>query len=150
MTPASQEGSAGSHSRAPTMASLPRGSFTTAERNPSNWERKRASRSAMLPWPSSGPKSDPPATTTRVGSPPVWESIILMRVGNLLHHGPHDGWHDGRHDSRRQRRACLHGLANDAQNLFPFRAHQGQPRSPHHLGTEAGLLHRQFYVLHQL
>ena len=55
------------------MASLPRGSFTTAERKVSNSSRKRSSRSAMVPRPRSGP----PATTTRVGSPPVWESIDL-------------------------------------------------------------------------
>src|SRR5437867_1042857 len=56
------------------MASLPRGSLTTAERTWSKRARKRSRRSAMGPVPSSGP----PATTTRVGSPPVWES--MMRI----------------------------------------------------------------------
>ncbi len=49
------------------MTSDPRGSLTTAERNVSCWSRKTASRSAIVPEPSSGP----PAITTRVGSPPV-------------------------------------------------------------------------------
>src|SRR6266498_2820337 len=70
MTPAAQLGSDGSHKRAPTTTSEPRGSFTTAERNWSYWSRKRANRSVNGPRPRSGP----PLTTSRVGSPPVCES----------------------------------------------------------------------------
>src|ERR1700693_1225076 len=75
MTPASLDGSEGSQSSAPTIASLPRGSLTTAERKPSKSLRKRSRRSVIGPRPRSGP----PATTTRVGSPPVCESITLTR-----------------------------------------------------------------------
>src|SRR5581483_8982302 len=70
MTPAAQLESQGSHSRPPTTTSDPRGSFTIAERNSSYALRNRASRSVSDPLPRSGP----PATTSRVGSPPVWES----------------------------------------------------------------------------
>src|SRR3954451_320018 len=75
MTPAAQPGSAGSTSSAPTMTSDARGSFTHAERKRSNSRPKRSRRSARLPLPRSGS----PSTTTRVGSPPVWESTTLMR-----------------------------------------------------------------------
>ena len=71
MTPAVFAESCGAHSSAPTSTSEPRGSFTTHERNVSNWSRNAAARSASGPWPRSGP----PAMTTRVGSPPVCESI---------------------------------------------------------------------------
>src|SRR5579863_10610174 len=71
MTPAAQAGSRGSHNNAPTMTSEPRGSFTIADRKLSCSVRKRSSRWVRGPWPRSGP----PLTTTRVGSPPVWESI---------------------------------------------------------------------------
>src|SRR5690242_12245004 len=70
MTPAAQLESQGSHSRPPTTTSDPRGSFTIAERNSSYALRNRASRSVSDPRPRSGP----PATTSRVGSPPVCES----------------------------------------------------------------------------
>src|SRR5262249_20143914 len=75
MTPATQGGWAGRHGRAPRMTSEPRGSLTRAARKASCRSRKMARRSAMLPRPRSGP----PATTTRVGSPPVCESITWMR-----------------------------------------------------------------------
>src|SRR5437899_1420335 len=84
MTPAAHERSAGFRSSAPTSTSEPRGSFTTAERNGSYSRRKRSSRSGVLP----APRSGPPPMTTRVGSPPVWESITWMRwisgIGPLL------------------------------------------------------------------
>src|SRR5206468_8367454 len=72
MTPAAHDLSTGSTSSAPTSTSDPRGSFTTAERNESCRSRKVLSRSATLP----PPRSGPPAMITRVGSPPVWESMI--------------------------------------------------------------------------
>src|SRR5262245_38142820 len=72
MTPAAHDLSAGSTSSAPTSTSDPRGSFTTAERNGSCRSGKVLSCSATLP----PPRSGPPAMTTRVGSPPVWESMI--------------------------------------------------------------------------
>src|SRR5438067_527202 len=83
MTPATHAGSAGSHSNAPTSTSEPRGSLTTAERNSSKSARKRDRRSLKLPRPRSGP----PATTTRVGSPAVWESMTWIRchVGMGIH-----------------------------------------------------------------
>ena len=53
---------------APTSTSEPRGSFTTAERKASCWVRNDSSFSAVVrPF-----NSGPPATTMRVGSPPVW------------------------------------------------------------------------------
>src|SRR6267378_2183889 len=75
MTPAAHVRSTGSHNRAPTITSDPRGSFTTADRKLSYWERKRSCRSAKGPVPRSGP----PLTTNRVGSPPVWESMTRIR-----------------------------------------------------------------------
>src|SRR5437868_7468132 len=79
MTPAAQPGSAGSTSSAPTITSDARGSLTHAERKRSNSQPKRSRRSARLPLPRSGS----PSTTTRVGSPPVWESTTLMRRMDL-------------------------------------------------------------------
>ena len=67
ITPAAHDGSTGWQSKAPTITSDPRGSFTTADRKLSWRSRKTAIRSAIVPSPSSGP----PAITTRVGSPPV-------------------------------------------------------------------------------
>src|SRR5579864_111509 len=55
------------------MTSDPRGSFTTADLKVSYRLRKHCSLSARPP----SPRSGPPLTTNRVGSPPVWESITL-------------------------------------------------------------------------
>src|SRR5215469_11996672 len=87
ITPAWQVGSCGWQSSAPTMASLPRGSLTTAERMWSKWLRKRSSRSWIGPLPRSGA----PDIMTRVGSPPVWESttrILFIQCQMLVgkHH----------------------------------------------------------------
>src|ERR1700758_314797 len=79
MTPAAHVRSTGSQSNAPTTTSDPLGSFTTAERKLSWYSRNRSSLSARAPLPSSGP----PLTTSRVGSPPVWESITLTRCHPL-------------------------------------------------------------------
>src|SRR6266498_376852 len=80
MTPAAQVGSHGSHSIAPTTTSEPRGSLTTAERNRSCSERKRARRSAIA----ARPRSGPPLITRRVGSPPVCESITrTLRIARM-------------------------------------------------------------------
>src|ERR1043166_1563442 len=70
----SHDFSCGSTSKAPTITSEPRGSFTMAERNRSCCSRKIFSRSAIVPRPSSGP----PLITIRVGSPPVLESMMLI------------------------------------------------------------------------
>ena len=58
-----------------TTTSLPRGSSTVAQRQASCSRASRVQRSAMLPWPRSGK----PPTTSRVGSPPVCESMTSMR-----------------------------------------------------------------------
>ena len=71
ITPHELAASCAAHKSAPTRTSEPRGSFTTHERNVSNRARKTCARSASGPVPRSGP----PATTTRVGSPPVCESM---------------------------------------------------------------------------
>ena len=63
-------------SSAPTITSEPRGSLTTAERKSS---KSLAEAVAGARPASRCPRSGPPATTTRVGSPPVWESMTLMR-----------------------------------------------------------------------
>src|ERR1017187_395753 len=57
------------------LTSDPLGSFTTAERKSSCFWRNRSSLEARA----SLPRSGPPLTTTRVGSPPVWESITCTR-----------------------------------------------------------------------
>src|SRR5579884_3542325 len=75
ITPATQDGSEGSQSKAPTTASDPRGSFTTADRNQSNSSRKTSNRLRSGPLPRFGA----PDITTRVGSPAVWESTNCMR-----------------------------------------------------------------------
>ena len=75
ITPAVFAGSCGVQSRAPTITSLPRGSSTVVARQVSCCCASRARRCAMLPVPRSGK----PSTTSRVGSPPVWESMIWMR-----------------------------------------------------------------------
>src|SRR5438094_6041464 len=72
MTPTPLLGPCGSLNSAPTTTSEPRGSFTTAERNQSYFDRNRCNLSASVP----GPKSGAPEITSRVGSPPVWESMI--------------------------------------------------------------------------
>src|SRR5580704_4012244 len=75
MTPAAHDGSVGSHNKAPTITSDPRGSFTSADRHASCSPRNFASRSLSGP----DPKSGPPLITTRVGSPPVCESTTCTR-----------------------------------------------------------------------
>src|SRR5580692_6650587 len=80
MTPAAQVGSRGSESSPPTMTSEPRGSLTIAERKLSCWVRKHSKRSTREP----GPRSGPPLTISRVGSPPVWESITRTRWRSLV------------------------------------------------------------------
>src|SRR5881394_1074425 len=77
ITPAAQERSEGSNKRAPTSTSEPRGSLTTAERQRSCCSRKTCQRSATVP----APRSGAPATTTRVGSPPVWLSTNWILRG---------------------------------------------------------------------
>src|SRR5947208_13423260 len=72
MTPAAHDLSLGSQSNPPTNPSEPRGSLTTAERKRSCCSRKTFICSATVP----PPRSGPPPMTTRVGSPPVWESMI--------------------------------------------------------------------------
>src|SRR5579885_758924 len=69
MTPPTHAGCSDSQNRPPTKASEPRGSFTTAERMESKLVRKRSRRVAI----------GPPASTMRVGSPPVWESTTRIR-----------------------------------------------------------------------
>src|SRR4051794_22335234 len=77
MTPAAQEGSTGGQSKAPTTGSEPRGSLTTADRNVSCKLRNRASRSGS----GAAGRTGLPASTTRVGSPPVCESMTSMTRG---------------------------------------------------------------------
>src|SRR5215468_4687302 len=77
MTPMSQLLSDGSQSSAPTIASEPRGSLTIAARQRSFLVRKTSSLCATVP----PPRSGPPSRTSRVGSPPVWESRIAIRRG---------------------------------------------------------------------
>src|SRR6185437_1750170 len=79
MTPAHARWFTGGSSSAPTMVSEPRGSRAMARRQWSCSSRKRARRSARVPMPRSGK----PPVMTRVGSPPVWESmksILCMRT----------------------------------------------------------------------
>src|SRR6185436_17763552 len=137
MTPAAASGSEGSHSSAPTMTSDPRGSFTTAERNSSCRDRKQARRSAMLP----APRSGPPAITTRVGSPPVCESITWIRCAAAAFISA---------DSRGcECRTILDRMADDGEDLLALGALDGQPRRPHDLRTKSGFGHRQLDVLYQ-
>src|ERR1043165_3128583 len=82
MTPVTHESSTGGHSNAPTTASEPRGSFTTARRKSSCLSLKRSSRAESGPLPRSGA----PLITTRVGSPPVCESITFIRRTGILSH----------------------------------------------------------------
>src|SRR5579871_3572755 len=80
MTPALAEGSVGGVSSAPISTSEPRGSLQTAARKPS-WPRLSTSTRSL-----SGPASaGPPSTTTRVGSPPVCESMTRMRCIGSVH-----------------------------------------------------------------
>src|SRR5579859_431555 len=76
MTPATQSGRLEGTTRAPTRTSEPRGSLTTAERNASYSLRNASSFSAVV----APEKSGPPLRTTRVGSPPVCESMIVTRL----------------------------------------------------------------------
>src|ERR1044071_10039085 len=82
MTPVTHVSSTGEHNNAPTTASEPRGSFTTARRKSSCSSRKRLSRAEREPLPRSGA----PLITTRVGSPPVCESITFIRRTGILSH----------------------------------------------------------------
>jgi hypothetical protein len=75
MTPSSQSPRSGAHNSAPTSTSEPRGSLTMAERNPSKLSRKIRARSASGP----APRSGPPSTTRRVGSPAVCESMTWIK-----------------------------------------------------------------------
>ena len=70
-----QAGSDGWQRTAPTSTSEPRGSQITARRNES-WCVRNRSRCSVTDPP---PKSGPPATITRVGSPPVCESMTGIR-----------------------------------------------------------------------
>ena len=74
ITPHSQDGSGLGTRSAPTSTSLPRGSFTLAERNQS-WraERSAAISATVLP-----ARDGPPETIVRVGSPSVWLSTNLV------------------------------------------------------------------------
>ena len=74
ITAASLAGSSGSQSNAPTAASEARGSKQSDVRSQSKFSRKRAKRSAKLP----PPRSGAPETTSRVGSPAVWESMTRI------------------------------------------------------------------------
>src|SRR5580658_461251 len=76
MTPAAHFGFTGWQSSAPTTTSEPRGSQQTPERNPSYLARNTSSRLASDP----SPRSGPPSSTTRVGSPSVCESNTLTRL----------------------------------------------------------------------
>jgi len=76
MTPATQVGSLGGTSSAPTIGSDPRGSPTRS----SHAARNRADMSARLAATVSPANSGKPASSTRVGSPPVCESMNPMRV----------------------------------------------------------------------
>src|SRR5215472_14204540 len=76
MTPVAHFGFCGLHSSAPTTTSEPRGSQLTPERNPSYLDRKTPRRSESDP----PPRSGPPSSTTRVGSPSVCESRTLTRL----------------------------------------------------------------------
>ncbi len=72
--PATQPGARGSTSSAPTIVSLPRGSQATAERKASWWRAKSARCSASV----SPRNAGAPLSTTRVGSPAVWESMTAI------------------------------------------------------------------------
>jgi hypothetical protein len=81
ITPVAQAASSGGTSKAPTMTSEPRGSLTIAQRSSSNSRRNLSRRAASEP----DPRSGPPAMTTRVGSPPVCESMTwILRMAALL------------------------------------------------------------------
>ncbi len=75
ISPAAQSGADGSHSSAPTMASKPRGSLSDegAEAVVPGREDGAAARRAVP-----DPRSGPPDTMSRVGSPAVWESMTRM------------------------------------------------------------------------
>src|SRR5712691_11109072 len=88
------------------------------------------------------PRSGPPEITTRVGSPPVCESITWIRCKA-------DAFIST--DSRGgQRGTSGDGVTNDRENLFTLGARDGKARRPHHLRSEACLRHRQLDVLDQL
>ena len=76
-TPAAEPGSTGGVSSAPTTASCPRGSQTTARRRAS-WRSSRKPRRSAIVQPSG---CGQPATTVRVGSPSVCESTTSTRSG---------------------------------------------------------------------
>src|SRR5436190_7022546 len=119
-----------SSSKAPTITSDPRGSFTIADRNRSCSSRNRFRRSEIGPLPRSGP----PLITTRVGSPAVCESMTSMRRISRL----------GKF------RPVLNPVMNDLQDRFPFVTGERQARRAHPLRAETTFLHRQLDVLHKL
>src|SRR5215469_17494363 len=75
------------------------------------------------------PRSGPPAMTTRVGSPSVWES--MTRTVSVMFWARRDG------------------MADDGQYLFAFRTLERETRRADRLGTETGFRHREFDVLHE-
>ena len=79
ITPATDLGSVGLQSKAPTIASNPLGSLNKAVLNQCAFSSNRSLSSAILPTPRSGP----PSTTTLVGSPAVCESMTLILLTSL-------------------------------------------------------------------
>src|SRR3990167_6736395 len=144
MTPAALAGSCGAQSSAPTTTSLPRGSSTVAARQASWRSASSARRSAMVPVPRSGK----PSMTSRVGSPPVWESITWMRCMVLW------WWWSRALSVSGYRlvfcRACGQGLAHHALHKRTFFAHQGQAGAAHVFGAHTHQRIDELEVLHEL
>src|SRR5262249_13239235 len=101
-------------------------------RKVSNRSRKTFARS----WSGPPPRFGPPATTTRVGSPPVCESITEMRSMARPRFSPL--WSGG------------DGGADEGQHFLTFLADQRQPRSAGEFGAVAALGRGELDVLHQL
>ncbi len=117
------------------MTSEPRGSFTTADRNPSCRSRKTARRSAIEPLPRAGP----PSITTRVGSPPVCVSITRIRCKvecDML--------------AAYELGPCRDPAAYDTQDSFSLLTFQHEPGGPDHLRAQAAFLHGELDVLDEL
>src|SRR5947207_1682858 len=144
MTPMSQPGSDGLQSNAPTITSEPLGSFTIAARQRSCLSRKMVSRCARVPLPRSGP----PSRTSRVGSPPVWESRTAIRrlsdPANDTAPSALSEFHS------RQVRARGERLSHQRDDLITFLARQRQSRRTHRLGADADDAFHELDVLHQL
>src|SRR5665213_1647699 len=140
MTAAIQAGSTGSTNNAPTMTSDPRGSFTMAERKRSCSSRKTLSRSATAP----APRFGPPDMTTRVGSPPVCESMIpiLWTVEGIG--VPFGGlaWSNLRPRSD--------AFVDDRQYLLALGARQRHSRHSQPFGAVSALLYRKLDIVHKL